>query len=72
MVFSGTGMVKRRGKVIANFIDGFAAVDDPGNIEYLTVLGFRPANPYHDTPAPPQATKAAPKKKVDPVKKKAR
>jgi len=43
MIFTGTGIVKRRGRTIANFADGTAAVDDPGAILCLKALGFREA-----------------------------
>jgi hypothetical protein len=51
MLFNGIGMVKSRGRVIANFNAGKPrtdgtydlAVDDPGAIEILTMNGFKPA-----------------------------
>jgi hypothetical protein len=41
MIFKGVGIVRRRGRIIANFTDGTFETGDPGVIDRLKMLGFK-------------------------------
>ena len=66
MIFKGTGIVRRRGRVIANFVDGVFVSDDPSVIYHLLQLGFTETSeaPAVETanPVPRVFSHAKPKK----------
>ena len=50
MIFKGVGLVRWRGKKIANFIDGHCEVTNPAHIRHLQMIGFQEAVPTEEQP----------------------
>jgi hypothetical protein len=61
MVFSGVGIVKHKGKVVARFIDGKFETNDPAVQERLKTLGFVEVKPQTAVEPPKEAAKPAKK-----------
>ena len=61
MLFKGTGMVKWKDRVIANFAyDGYFETDDPGVIQRLILCDYHPVEKREGVPEPVVAPVVAP------------
>lgn len=50
MIFMGVGLVRFKGRKIANFIDGLCEVTNPAHIRHLQIIGFKEAVQGEDQP----------------------